>query len=251
MAVLGTATRVYGGATLATKVYMGSSQAWPLPPVPAKLVFPNVTGNYLTTPDAAPLRVTGDFEFVTRVQPTTWRPAANKTFLARYLLTGDQRSYRWYLGSSGAMSFVASIDGINALTVVTSTASVPDDGAARWVKITREQATGLIRYYTGPDTTSEPLTWTKLGSDRTGTTSALFAGTSALNVGGYNTTGADPWAGRVYRTIIRNGIGGTVVFDMNEDNANANLASQFTATSGQVVSQVVTAGNQIIQPRTP
>lgn len=250
MPVLGTATRVYGGSTAAVKVYMGATLAWPLTPVPAMFVFPNVTGNYLTTPDAAPLRLTGDFEFVVRVQPTTWRPAANKAILARYLTTGDQRSYRWYLGTTGALSFVASLDGINALTVVTSSTVVPDDGAARWLKLTRVQSTGIHKYFTAPDATTEPTTWTQLGSDRTGTTSALFPGTAPLTLGGYS-TGSDPWAGRMWRAILRNGVGGSVVFDMNEDDANANVPAQFTATSGHVVSQVVTASNKIIQPRSP
>lgn len=252
MPLLSTATKVYTGAAAASKVYMGTTQVWPwpVPPLPAMFVFPSVTGNQLTTPDAAALRLTGDYEFVLRVQPTTWRPAANKAMLARYFLTGDQRSYRWYLGSSGALSMVASIDGVNALTVVTSTSQVPDDGAARWLKLTRTQSTGVHRYYTAPDATTEPSTWTQLGSDRPGTTSALFPGTAPLTVGGYN-TGADAWAGRIWRVIMRNGVAGTVVFDMNEDNADANIPAQFTATSGHIVTQTVTAGNKIIQPRVP
>jgi hypothetical protein len=132
---------------------------------------------------------------------------------------------------------------------------VPFSGSTTgWVRCTYVAATGIVTFYTAADSPTIPGSWTALGSTRALTpTGALFNPTSATRwqVGDVTTGSANPLAGRIYRVILRNGIGGTALFDMNEDDANANVPSQFTATTGGTVTSTVTGANQIIQPRVP
>lgn len=254
MAVLGAASRVYVGTTQAVKVYMGSANAWPLTPLAAKLVFPGVAANYLQTPHQASFQITGSLELVVRAS-LNWQSATEVNYLAaRFAATGGGgRCFSLYMDSAfpGRPRMVISADG-TATTTATATSAVSfANGVIGWFKATYDPVTATIRFYSAADAATEPSTWTQVGGDRTGQPASMFVGTAPLTLGGQLVSTTGPLLGRMYRFIMRNGIGGSVVFDMNEDNANANIPSQFPATSGHVVSAVVTAGNQIIQPRVP
>lgn len=52
-------------------------------------------------------------------------------------------------------------------------------------------------------------------SANTSSGTAIFASTANLTLGSFNNGSGDPMSGRLYRVIVRNGIGGTVVADFN------------------------------------
>ena len=219
------------------------------------LHLPGVTGNYASTPDAAALDITGDIEIVVRVSLADWTPA--ETYLvSKYLTTTDQRSYAMGVAASGRIFLRNSADGVT--TIYRDSSAVPGltDGVTYWLKATLDVDNGLnqnsARFYYATDQTSEPLAWTEIGSavtttSPTSTTTSIFQGSSQLDVGSLNAGVSALATGSVYRAIVRNGIGGTTVFDADfttgitsgaqttftESSANAATVTINRSTSGR------------------
>jgi hypothetical protein len=85
------------------------------------------------------------------------------------------------------------------------------DGQAGWVRATLDLDNGAgsyeLKFWTAPDSITVPTSWTQLGVTRTGTAIVSLVNSSEqLSIG-------PGLAGKFYRAIVRNGIGGTVVFD--------------------------------------
>jgi hypothetical protein len=219
------------------------------------LYLPGVTDS-VTTPDAAPLRITGDIECVARVALDDWSPAANAQIVARD--ESANRSYQFIVTTTGAMRIVWSSDG----TTVTSNTSSADlastaNGTALWLRWRFDVDNGAsgrtATYWWAADQATEPTSWTQLGTDVTqaGVTS-IFAGTAKLAIGGAALT-STPMVGKVYGAIVRNGIGGTTVLDANfttgitsggqtsftESSSNAATVTINRSTSGRKAVAVV------------
>jgi hypothetical protein len=206
---------------------------------PLAFMFPGTPGNYLSVPDSAALDIIGDLEVVARVSPRSWRrtPTGND-IVGKYEGNGNQRSWRFYVDQFGSLVATFSSDGISGNAAVSSSA-ISSSAGQIWVKFTRQA--GVVKFYTAPDLLSEPVTWTQLGTDRTTTvTGNIFAGTSIVAIGGVTNGGA--WMdGRVRRVIIRSGIAGTIVADINDYNPTGPGVSFFTATVGGTVSVIDTS----------
>jgi hypothetical protein len=255
MPVLNTLPKIAAGSTPLVKVCAGATTVWTSTPLAAKLVFPGVGLNYLSaTPVASP----GDIDIMVRAAPTGWAAGSNANyaaFLSRYGASGV-RSFTFRIRLDGFLAFVASVDGISLQTGTNlSSVVVPFTGSTPgWVRTTYVASTALVTFYTAADSPTVPGTWTQLGTTRTLTpVGAAFnpAVTTRWQVGDVTTGSANPYTGRIYRVILKNGIAGTTVLDLSEDDANANISSQFTAAVGGLVTSTVTAGNTIIQPRVP
>jgi hypothetical protein len=208
----------------------------------ARLVFPGVTGNYCTVPDAPSFQITGDIEIVARIAPTTWASAAVRYFVSKDALAA--RGWALAVGTAGSllMNWAA-----GAMQPV-STPLGGVNGVPLWVKFTRVAATGLCSFYSALDSPTEPTTWTVRGT-ATGVT-PFGQNTGPLSISGRLDDNREPFAGRIARVIVRNGIAGTTVLDVSENNAGTMTdTTHFQATSGQTVTVVQTAGNTIVQPQ--
>jgi hypothetical protein len=213
----------------------------------ARLVFPGVAGNDVSTPSAAPLNVPGDIDIALRLAPPSWAPAVAVGPFAKWG-TGTPGSRSWvvFLTATG-LQLGVSIDGATGYFVSVALAGV-SDGVLGWVRITRVAATGAVTMYTAPDSDTVPSTWSSLGTAST-PAGALFASTVPVTLG-LPSTGNNPFGGRIARAIVRNGIGGAAVLDVHEDNAaNPSSATTFRATTGQTMTVRQTTGVTIVQPQ--
>lgn len=182
--------------------------------------LPGVAGNYASTPDAAALDITGDIEIVLRVNMDDWTPGAEQYLLAKYTTTGDQRSYAVSVTTAGRIALRNSVDGINAIYRQSDVPS-PGFNGTIWLKITLDVNTGSSTnntvFYYAADQATEPVSWTQLTATTTttpaSTTTSIYSGSAVLEVGSINVGVSGTLAGKVYRAIVRNGIGGTTVFD--------------------------------------
>jgi hypothetical protein len=194
---------------------------------PAHLALTGTSGDYASTPDAAALDITGDIEMVCRARATDWTPAGGLDFCAKW--GGTQQSWQWSHMPAGTMRFRYSPDGTTTNSDTSTVAMTATDGAYLWVKVTLDVNNGAgghdVKFYTAADRATEPTTWTQLGATVTtaGTTS-IFSGTSVLAIGSASNGTGNMFNGSIARLIVRNGIGGTTVFDFD--------ASEFT-THGQ------------------
>lgn len=217
--------------------------------------LPGVTGNRAFTPDAAPLKITGDIDIVVRVALDDWTPAAANALCAKES-SSTARSYRLHVTSSSALAFVYAADGTTAVTATSTISLSVTDGSTYWVRATRASGSGNVNFYYAADQATEPTTWTQLGTTVLGATGALFDSTSVVEVGTVFGGGSLLSAGKFYRAIVRNGIDGTIVFDADfttgvtsgsqatftESSSNAATVTINRSTAGRKASAVTRNG---------
>jgi hypothetical protein len=200
----------------------------------------SITGDILTVPDAANLRITGDLDIAFHVREDDWTPAVLQALGGKdHLTTG--RGYAMTLSTLGRLNLTWSPLGTDASAVTrTSTVAVPfTDGQAGWVRATLDVDNGSgghsVQFFTAPSSPDLPMSWTQLGTTVTtaGTTS-IFATTQPFAVG-YARSASANLAADVYRCVVRDGIGGTTVLDVDTSVLTDEGATSFLARTGQTV----------------
>jgi hypothetical protein len=201
------------------------------------LVLSGINNNYAITADSAPLDITGNIDLRVRVALNSYTPSATNTLISKYD-SGGNFSYRFVCGFSfvpGDLTMAWSTNGSNEFLERSSVSlsSVFSNGQAGWVRVTLDVDNGgqyQIIFYTAPDSVSEPSSWTQLGVIRNGTIgpTSIYASTAALFIGSRAVTAVAN--GVIYRAQVRDGIGGTVVFDADFSTQTAD-ALAFTESS--------------------
>ena len=175
---------------------------------PAGLLLTGQAGDYASTPDDASLDITGDLTLVVDATPAGgWdSPAANQVLIAKYVTTGNNRSYRLrQLASTGILRFNWSPDGTN-LPTADSSAPVSDVAAEGRLAVAVEfdvdvgGASNQAAFYTAA-TADGP--WAQLGDPATaaGTTS-IFSGSAELSVGAQQLGTSEPFTGIIHRAKV-------------------------------------------------
>jgi len=189
----------------------------------AKLVFPGYAGNWATIPAAGAIGIpTGDCEIVARVSSPVWANAGTPQGIA----IAKNGSYYFLVGSYISFWTNGVFPG--------STAHGFTNGSIGWVRATRIASTGAIAFYSAPDSPTEPTSWTARGT-ATSTAGPMTVGGTTISLGAYNAV-ANPFNGRILRIIVRDGIGGTALTDVSENNAGVMLTpTTFDANVGGTV----------------
>ena len=204
----------------------------------AYVYWPGSASNVLTVPDAAALDITGDLELVFRVSADDWTPATSNRYPFGKWNT-SQQSWLVELTTGGLLRLYWSTTGTDTLSS-TSGAAVPfTDDTNYWVKITFDVDNGAGgsqgRFYYAADQATEPTSWTQLTAPAAGVgTTSIFAGTANVHVGAAQSLTPN-FPGRFYRFILRSGIGGTTVLDVDASVLTDDGATSFTATTGQTL----------------
>ena len=217
------------------------------------LYLPGVAANYASRAADPALNITGDIEIVCRVALTDWTPATEKMLVSRWDSPSSQRCFILRISTSGIPYLTWSADGTTGLSAIPSGGPAFVDGTTYWLKATLDVDNGAAgstaRYYYADDSATEPTVWTQWGANvvTAGVTSLFASSTAALEVGAFNNGSAGMATGKFYRAIVRNGIGGTTVFDADfttgitsggqttftESSANAATVTINRATSGR------------------
>jgi hypothetical protein len=193
------------------------------------LVLSGLSANYASTPDSAALSITGDIDIQCKVAMTDWTPSAVQGLVFKYGLAGT-RSYRFQVDTAGTLTLTWSTDGTAINTRTSTVATGFADGVERWVRVTLDVDNGASGHDVAFWTSTDGVTWSQLGTTVTtaGTTSIFDS--SALLAVGADSNGNTPATGTVYRAIVKNGIGGTTVFDADFSTQTAD-ALAFTESS--------------------
>ena len=161
-----------------------------------------------SAPDSAALSITGDMDFRQRMSFDTLAPSGSMRLAAKYNSTGSQQTWRLYMTNTGALTLDLSPTGANS-SLATSSATLSATGLSAgttyWIRFTREQSTGYVKFYYAADNASMPSSWTQIGTTQTATTSAIFDSTAALTIGGDSSV-TNPMPGRYYWSQLRNNI---------------------------------------------
>lgn len=171
--------------------------------------FPGVSGNYLSTPDAAGHDITGDITIIARVALDDWTPAATGTVVSKRA-SSTQNSYRLDIITGGQLRMMWSPDGTDASQVVAqSTLPVAAaNGGWMWIAASLDVVDGAnktVKFWASADA-AQP-SWTQLGTTVTtaGTTS-IFNSTSALEIGSTQIGTNALLAGKISHVYIRGAI---------------------------------------------
>lgn len=203
--------------------------------------FPGVVSNLMHVPDSAALSITGDLELVMRLSLDDMTPSPSNTYsFSKRATTGNQRSWLVEHTTGGFVALYWSNNGTSEPRSQSTAALPVSDGQVFWLKITLDVDNGAsgndVKFWWAADQATEPVSWTQLGSTVTtaGTTS-IFDSTARVQLSGWE-DGGSAFAGKVYRGIVRNGIGGSTVLDINMPvDVPSGDRTSFTATTGQTV----------------
>ena len=204
--------------------------------------FPGVSNNLMHVPDSAALSITGNIDIMLRLSLDDWTPSGSNTYsFSKRATTGNQRSWLVEHTTGGFIAFYWSVDGINEIRVQ-STAALPafTDGQVVWLRIALRTNNGVgghnVAFWWAPDQSDEPAVWTQVGTTVvTAGTTSIFDSTARVQLSGWQDGGSN-FAGKVYRAIIKNDIGGTKVLDINVPvDVIDGARTSFTCTTGQTV----------------
>jgi hypothetical protein len=145
------------------------------------------------------------------------------------------------VGTNGLLRLNWSDNGTNVYSSTSSVVTGITDGASKWIRVTLDVDDGAgnsaTNFYTADDSATYPTSWTQLGATitRAGTTN-IFDSTNALTVG--PPSGTSGSSGTFYRAIVKDGIGGTTVFDADFSTQTAD-ALAFTESSANAATVTI------------
>lgn len=175
-----------------------------------------VRGGRVTTPDTAVLDITGPIDIRIEVALDDWESGQTVELCAKHVVTGNQRSWLMMVGAQGELILRWSPDGTGTAALEfgsTASITVPETGRIA-LRCTLNTANRQVTHYTAA-TIAGP--WTQLGSaSGAGAATTIFNSTAPVTVGDVETVTAflSP-AGGFYAFQLRNGIGGTLVADVD------------------------------------
>ncbi|MGW0933269.1 hypothetical protein [Streptomyces sp. NPDC002644] len=178
--------------------------------LPGSESYLRLPGTYATAYTNSSLNVTGDLDIRADVALEVWRadPAIDLIELAgKYNTSGNQRSWLFAVGQSGAAVLRWSPDGVALIQAASSVPiTVPASGrVAVRALLDRDNGAGghTVTFWTAP-TIDGP--WTQLGTPVVGAgTTSVFASTSTVEVGGTGGVTFQNPAGRMYACQLRDG----------------------------------------------
>jgi hypothetical protein len=203
-------------------------------------------GNFITTPDSAPLSITGDIDIRCRVALDNWAGTG-------LVVTKNAALFSYQFSvQSGQLVLDRTADGSTVLTGGASitTLSVAN-GVTAWIRATWRQSDGRMQFFTAPGSLLSPVAsdWTQLGSDRSTVTTATNDSVGTLEIGS-RLGGSIPGSGKYYRAQIRNNILNDdtgIVFDADFTTkafgANSFVESSANAATVTISGAVAQAGD--------
>jgi hypothetical protein len=194
------------------------------------LLLPGAPGNYASTPDSKLLDITGDIDIRARLAADDW--TTDGVVVSKWAGFG---TYFLAIRNGGLLQL--SHDDGSVQHHTQSTAAAPfAAGEIGWIRavldVNNEAKQWIVTFFTSHNGT----TWTQLGAavvtgggvtEIDATTDPLFIGQPAASV--------QAVTGKVYRVLIYNGIGGTLVFDADFSSLPVGTTSLLDQASGAVI----------------
>lgn len=158
---------------------------------------PGVTGNGASVPDAAALDITGNISI--EVETRFNIPQADDADFITKAQTSGQISWGFSMSSTGNPYFYFSPDGaFGSVVVVSAIGSItPTTGDLTKLRVIRSG--GNYSFYLSLNGSA----FAQIGSTVSGSSSAMFSSTSAIEIGG-GTFGANPLRGSIHRAKVWN-----------------------------------------------
>ena len=220
------------------------------------LYCPGAATNYASAPDSPALDITGDIEIVVRVAMDDWTPTADQVVAGKWQV--GQYSWHFRVSSTGQFKILVSSDGIGTADLQTTGVPSPAlvNGSSYWIRAryTLSNRTLVVGYSLDAGQ-AEPSVYDNTVTSAGGASVSVFSGTSILEIGSVEGGSALLLAGKFYRAIVRNGIGGTTVFDANfTTGITSGAQTTFTESSSNAATVTInrsTAGRKSVAVTRP
>ena len=188
-----------------------------------------VSGNYVSTPNAAINQITNDIELTAQVS-LRWQSIAATDYDIIAKWSGAAEGYILrYNGSAKTLVLVTNLGGFTTYSSTATIASSND--TILWVRVTRQRSNGEVKFFTSTD----GITYTQLGATVAGSTAAITVGSSVVEIGSRGAGTTASTIGKIYRATISNSIGGTPVVDFNPASYNPSVSqTQWSSATGEV-----------------
>lgn len=182
-----------------------------VPQAESSLSLDGSTPATASTPDAAPLDITGDLDV--RVEATAdWWATRVQMLIGKWDSANAQRSWLLQL-EAGQVRFRFSPDGVSSSSATWNLPALPERAALRVTLDVNNEAGGWTARSYWAETLDGP--WLPLGDPGTATgVTSIFNSTAPLLIAPTSTTITPNWLpmeGRVHRAEVRAGIGGSIV----------------------------------------
>lgn len=201
-----TGSSMTAGSPAANGVFqLLDATGWTFYTTARSLRLDGASGSYVSTPDSAPLSITGDIDLRAYVSFDDWTPTGDAFVIAKEQV--GLRSYCLGVDTTGALIARYSTDGTNAIENLSTAIPAFTNNTPYGIRYTRVSSSGVITFYTSID----GVTWTQLGATVAGTSGSIHNNASAVELGSRAGGTADRLAGVIYWVQIRDGINGTVV----------------------------------------
>ena len=191
-----------------------------------------VSGNYVSTPNAAANQITGDIEIVAYVD---YKNNATFQTIISKIIQGTGFCYGLFINASNQIYMSTGNGAID--TPVNSTASLGPTFTG-WIRVSRVSSTGLVTFATStnaPTTNISSISFSSFGTPAIGYIGALGNPNNTVQIGTYSASQLFSFQGKIYRATIANSIGGTPVVDFNPATYNAATSqTQWTSSTGEV-----------------
>jgi hypothetical protein len=209
---------------------------WPGDNAGNYVYLPGVTGNFLSVPDEAALDINGDIDIRLRVALDDWTPSVVNRLVTKFSSAAGNYSYQFSIGTSGLLRLSWSANGTAVISKDATAATGLADGSVKWVRATLDVDNGAsgndVKFFLSDD----GIAWTQLGATvTTATATSIYSGNANLKVGAFQDAGVEPVVGKVYRAVVKNGIDGTTVLDIDTSVITSGSVTSFTALTGQTV----------------
>lgn len=192
-----------------------------------------VDGNFATTPSIAATQFTGSRQIITRRSFDSLAPAAFRAIFNKFNAAATT-GFGWFqdTGSSGLLIYQHFTGALRtAPTTVTLAAAGLQAGTLYWLLVTHNTTTGKVNFSFAPDQDTIPTSWTPIGAEVSSTAGVITAGTAAISIDGVSTSGNLCASGKTIRTLLYDGIGGTLVSDFNANDSAETFTNGATFVS--------------------
>lgn len=179
------------------------------------LFVPGVSGNYVSTPNATPLEITGSITLDAYVALASWTPAVQTALVSKFGGTAATRAYSLQVTVAGKPQLSLS-NGTTTSTALSSVATGFAAASANWVRASWTESTGVCQFFTSSNGTS----WTQLGTNQTIQAGVAINNPTQIVEFGTASSGAGSLApvslyeARIYASALGSG-SGTPVLDAN------------------------------------
>jgi hypothetical protein len=198
------------------------------------IYYPAVSGNYVSTSNAAANQIVGNFEATFKIDLLDYSVPSTYTICAKR--TVSEVAYHFAIVASGSLFLRTSSAGNplqagGGVTCSVSLTTVATNGQPIWIRVYRDSATGDVSFFYR---LSDSGAFTQIGVTSSSYVGGIFNLATPLEIGAFSTGTTSLLRGNIYQGYLATSSGGAAVVNYTPNSYNASVSqTQFTSATGE------------------